>query len=126
MTSIAPTNSQGPGNGGGAGSGSGTGNGEGSGPGIGPGSGGGTGGGPYRPGSGIVAPELLKEVRPDYTEEARRRGLAVMLSSKSWCAATAQWDWFESSRASEQGSISERPTRYVSGASRRRVVSARL
>jgi protein TonB len=71
-----PTNSQGPGNGGGAGSGSGTGNGEGSGPGIGPGSGGGTGGGPYRPGSGIVAPELLKEVRPDYTEEARRRGLA--------------------------------------------------
>jgi periplasmic protein TonB len=71
-----PTNSQGPGNGGGAGSGSGTGNGEGDGPGIGPGSGGGTGGGPYRPGSGIEAPELVREVKPDYTEDARRRGLA--------------------------------------------------
>ena len=69
------TNSQGPGNGGGVGSGNGTGNGEGTGPGIGPGSGGGTGGGPYRPGSGIAAPELIHEVKPDYTEEARRRNL---------------------------------------------------
>jgi periplasmic protein TonB len=68
--------SQGSGNGGGAGSGSGTGNGEGTGPGIGPGSGGGTGGGPYRPGSGIAAPEIIHEVKPDYTEEARRRNLA--------------------------------------------------
>ena len=68
--------SQGTGKGGGAGSGSGTGNGEGTGPGIGPGSGGGTGGGPYRPGSGIAAPELIHEVKPDYTEEARRRSLA--------------------------------------------------
>jgi periplasmic protein TonB len=70
------SDSQGRGNGGGAGSGGGTGNGEGTGPGIGPGSGGGTGGGPYRPGSGIAAPELIHEVRPDYTEEARRRSLA--------------------------------------------------
>jgi TonB family protein len=49
--------------------------GEGEGSGIGPGSGGGTGGGPYRPGSGIDAPRLLKEVRPVYTDEARRRGI---------------------------------------------------
>lgn len=73
---AVPTNSQGTGNGGGAGTGSGTGIGEGTGAGIGPGSGGGTGGGPYRPGSGISAPEIVYEVKPDYTEEARRRGLA--------------------------------------------------
>jgi protein TonB len=67
--------SQGSGTGGGSGSGRGTGIGEGAGPGIGEGTGGGTGGGPYRPGSGITAPELVREVKPDYTEEARRRGL---------------------------------------------------
>jgi periplasmic protein TonB len=67
--------SQGPGAGAGAGSGQGTGIGEGSGSGIGPGSGGGTGGGPYRAGSGITAPGLVREVKPDYTEEARRRGV---------------------------------------------------
>jgi len=66
----------GPGAGGGAGTGSGTGLGSGSGPGIGPGSGGGTGGGPYRPGSGIDPPRLLREVKADYTEEARHRGLS--------------------------------------------------
>jgi periplasmic protein TonB len=71
-----PSNSQGSGAGGGSGTGRGTGIGEGSGPGIGEGSGGGTGGGPYRPGSGITPPELVHEVRPDYTEEARRRSLA--------------------------------------------------
>lgn len=71
-----PTASQGSGNSGGSGTGSGSGIGEGNGPGIGPGSGGGTGGGPYRPGSGITAPALVHEVKPDYTEEARRRSLA--------------------------------------------------
>jgi TonB family protein len=40
-----------------------------------PGPGGGTGGGPYRPGSGITPPQLLREVRPDYTEDARRQGI---------------------------------------------------
>jgi periplasmic protein TonB len=75
-TTAPPTTSQGSGNGGGAGTGGGTGTGEGTGPGIGPGSGGGTGGGPYRPGSGIVAPDLVHEVKPDYTEEARRRGIS--------------------------------------------------
>lgn len=69
------TSSQGPGNGGGSGTGNGSGIGEGDGAGIGPGSGGGTGGGPYRPGSGITPPELVREVKPDYTEEARRRSL---------------------------------------------------
>jgi len=67
--------SRGPGSGGGAGTGAGTGLGEGDGSGIGEGSGGGTGGGPYRPGSGIEPPSLLREVKPDYTEEARRRSI---------------------------------------------------
>jgi periplasmic protein TonB len=67
--------SQGPGSGGGAGSGKGTGIGEGDGSGIGPGEGGGIGGGPYRPGSGVTPPQLLREVRADYTDEARRAGI---------------------------------------------------
>lgn len=49
--------------------------GDGEGAGIGPGSGGGTGGGPYRAGSGISAPSIIREVKPDYTEDARRRGV---------------------------------------------------
>ena len=70
----APSN--GPGKGGGAGSGAGVGVGSGDGSGVGPGSGGGFGGGPYRPGSGITPPRLVLEVKADYTEEARRRGLS--------------------------------------------------
>ena len=73
---TAQSDAHGPGTGGGAGTGTGTGLGSGSGPGVGPGSGGGTGGGPYRPGSGIDPPRLLKEVKADYTEDARRRGLS--------------------------------------------------
>ena len=72
----APTPpSQGPGTNGGAGTGQGVGNGEGSGSGIGDGSGGGIGGGPYRPGSGVTPPRLLREVKAEYTEEARRRAI---------------------------------------------------
>jgi TonB family protein len=71
----AEAESQGSGSGGGVGTGRGSGVGEGTGAGIGPGSGGGTGGGPYRPGSGITAPDLLHEVKPEYTEEARRAGV---------------------------------------------------
>jgi periplasmic protein TonB len=67
--------SQGIGTGGGSGTGQGTGMGEGKGSGVGPGEGGGTGGGPYRPGSGITPPGLLREVKPQYTEEARRLGV---------------------------------------------------
>jgi TonB family protein len=70
------SDSRGPGELGGVGSGRGTGIGEGDGTGVGPGSGGGTGGGPYRPGSGIEPPRLLREVKADYTEDARRRGIA--------------------------------------------------
>ena len=72
---AAETESQGSGSGGGAGSGRGTGLGEGTGAGIGPGSGGGTGGGPYRPGSGITAPSIIREVKPEYTDDARRRNI---------------------------------------------------
>jgi protein TonB len=74
--SAKATESQGAGSGGGAGTGQGTGLGEGDGAGIGTGTGGGTGGGPYRPGSGITPPSLQREIKPDYTEEARRRGIA--------------------------------------------------
>jgi protein TonB len=69
------SDSRGPGAGGGAGTGTGTGLGSGEGSGIGDGSGGGMGGGPYRPGSGITPPQILKEVKADYTEDARRRGV---------------------------------------------------
>jgi periplasmic protein TonB len=68
--------SNGPGSNGGVGTGQGSGNGEGVGSGIGEGEGGGTGGGPYRPGSGIEPPRLLHEVKAQYTEDARRRGIA--------------------------------------------------
>jgi periplasmic protein TonB len=67
--------SRGPGSGGGVGTGTGTGLGSGDGSGIGDGSGGGMGGGPYRPGSGITPPHILREVKADYTEDARRRGI---------------------------------------------------
>jgi protein TonB len=71
----AGADSHGSGQGGGAGSGIGTGEGSGEGVGIGPGTGGGIGGGPYRAGSGIEPPQLLHEVKADYTEDARRRGI---------------------------------------------------
>ena len=67
--------SRGPGNAGGVGSGSGQGVGSGDGGGIGPGSGGGTGGGPYQPGAGIDPPTLVREVRPTYTDAARRQAI---------------------------------------------------
>ena len=67
--------SQGAGVSGGAGTGRGVGSGEGLGAGIGDGSGGGTGGGPFRPGSGVEPPRLLREVKAEYTDEARRRGI---------------------------------------------------
>ena len=67
--------SQGRGTRGGVGSGEGSGIGEGSGSGLGPGTGGGTGGGPYQPGAGIDPPTLVREVRPQYTDEARRQSI---------------------------------------------------
>ena len=74
--SAAEIDNRGPGAGGGIGTGTGTGVGSGDASGVGPGSGGGTGGGPYRPGSGIEPPRLLREVQADYTEDARRRGIS--------------------------------------------------
>ena len=75
QTKTASAASEGPGTGTGAGAGQGIGSGDGSGAGLGDGSGGGTGGGPYRPGSGIEPPRLLREVKADYTDEGRRRGI---------------------------------------------------
>jgi periplasmic protein TonB len=69
------SDSRGSGTGGGVGTGTGTGLGSGDGTGIGPGSGGGMGGGPYRPGSGITPPSILREVKADYTEDARRKNV---------------------------------------------------
>jgi TonB family protein len=71
----APEPSSGSGAGGGVGTGKGTGLGEGDGSGIGDGSGGGMGGGPYRPGSGVAPPRLLREVRAQYSDAARRANL---------------------------------------------------
>ena len=51
------------------------GTGSGVGPGVDDGTGGGAGGGPYRPGSGVEPPRLLREVKAQYTEEARTRGV---------------------------------------------------
>ncbi|OFW06211.1 MAG: hypothetical protein A3I61_18780 [Acidobacteria bacterium RIFCSPLOWO2_02_FULL_68_18] len=66
----SPAMSGGPGSGGGIGDGSGSGIGSGTGAGLGPGSGGGFGGGAYRAGAGVVAPTVLKQVRPKYTTDA--------------------------------------------------------
>ena len=56
-----------------AGAGTGGGLGEGAGTGLDTGTGGGFGGGAYRMGSGISPPQLTKQVRPVYTEEALKR-----------------------------------------------------
>src|SRR5687768_2410684 len=68
----AVNESQGKGELGGGGSGRGTGVGAGEGSGVGQGSGGGTGGGVYRPGNGVIAPTVVREVKPTYTAEAMR------------------------------------------------------
>lgn len=75
MISNLPTPavpSQGSGEGNGAGTGRGTGIGPGTGPGLGEGYGGGTGGGAYRPGNGVMSPEVVHEEKPQYTSEAMR------------------------------------------------------
>jgi TonB family protein len=64
--------SSGPGSGAGIGTGSGGGVGSGTGGGVGPGSGGGIGGGVFRVGGGVSAPQVLHEVKPDYSEQARK------------------------------------------------------
>jgi protein TonB len=70
----APTagESRGSGSGPGSGTGTGTGSGSGQGSGVGSGWGGGFGDGPYRPGSGIENPDIIREVKPQYTADAMR------------------------------------------------------
>ena len=72
MTTIPDPNSMGLGTGAGAGGGNGSGVGPGSGSGLGPGSGGGTGGGVYDVGNGVTQPQLIREVKPQYTADAMR------------------------------------------------------
>jgi len=69
---VSPTLSQGSGSQGGAGTGTGVGIGSGQGSGLGPGYGGGFGGGAYRPGNGVTQPQLVREVKPNYTADAMR------------------------------------------------------
>jgi TonB family protein len=71
-----PTASLGSGSGGGAGTGRGVGVGPGIGSGLGPGTGGGTGGGIYQPGSGVMNPIAIREVKPAYTSDAMRARIA--------------------------------------------------
>jgi len=71
MTAINGT-SPGKGLGLGGGGGRGPGSGPGDGPGAGPGSAGGFGGDVYNPGNGVTSPQLVKEVRPNYTADAMR------------------------------------------------------
>ena len=54
------------------GTGPGSGAGSGSGSGLGQGTDGGVGGGVYRPGSGVVNPRIIREVKPQYTADAMR------------------------------------------------------
>jgi periplasmic protein TonB len=71
---ATPVASAGPGTDG-AGAGRDGGNGPGRGAGLGDGEDGGAGGGPYRPGSGVEPPRLLREVKAAYSEEARRASI---------------------------------------------------
>lgn len=70
---LPPSN--GPGFGGGIGNGNGGGVGSGTGPGIGSGFGGGTGGDVQGVGNGVNAPQLIKKVNPEYSDEARKAKL---------------------------------------------------
>jgi periplasmic protein TonB len=58
-----------------AGGGKGTGIGTGTGSGVGEGSGGGFGGGVYQIGNGVTSPQLIREVKPNYTGDAMRAKL---------------------------------------------------
>ena len=75
MPSSVDTPSLGNGSGTGAGGGRGSGIGTGEGSGLGDGSGGGMGGGVYHPGNGVSTPELIREVKPNYTGDAMRAKL---------------------------------------------------
>jgi protein TonB len=66
------------------GNGSGTGLGSGNGAGLGPGSGGNTGGGPRRIGGGVSAPQVIFQVEPEFSEEARKAKTAGNVLVNLW------------------------------------------
>ena len=66
------------------GNGSGTGLGSGNGSGLGPGSGGNTGGGPKRIGGGVSAPQVIYQVEPEFSEEARKAKVAGNVLVNLW------------------------------------------
>jgi periplasmic protein TonB len=66
------------------GNGRGTGLGSGDGSGLGPGSGGNTGGGPRRIGGGVSAPQLIYQVEPEFSEEARKAKVAGNVLVNLW------------------------------------------
>ena len=70
--STSPIPSNGTGCCSGIGEGRGTGVGPGTGPGVGPGEGGGMGGGVFRPGRGVMAPRVIYQTDPEFSEEARK------------------------------------------------------
>jgi periplasmic protein TonB len=66
------------------GNGSGTGIGSGNGSGLGPGSGGNYGGGPKRIGGGVSAPQLVFQVDPEFSEEARKAKFMGVVTVNLW------------------------------------------
>lgn len=76
-----PETTQGPGSDDGGGTGKRGGSGEGQGPGLDRGTGGGMGGDVYRPGNDVSSPQLVRDVKPQYTVDAMRANIqgAVLL-----------------------------------------------
>jgi len=66
------------------GNGSGTGIGSGNGSGLGPGSGGNYGGGPRRIGGGVSAPQVIYQVDPEFSEEARKAKFMGVVTVNLW------------------------------------------
>jgi protein TonB len=80
LTPVSITDAQRPGSGGPGGQAIGSGSGPDTGPGLGPGRNGGTGGDSYGIGNGVVAPRLIREIKPGYTPEAMRARIQGMVT----------------------------------------------
>jgi len=87
LTQIDPNIGTGSGGGG-----RGTGIGTGTGSGVGEGSGGGFGGGPYQIGNGVTSPQLIKEVKPNYTGDAMRAKLQGIVEMEAVVLADGSVD----------------------------------
>ena len=74
------------------GGGKGTGIGTGTGSGVGEGSGGGFGGGVYQIGNGVTSPQLIKEVKPNYTGDAMRAKLQGIVEMEAVVMADGSVD----------------------------------